>query len=150
MIHPTAIIGADPSMYPRAEDGYRPAREHDFWGVSVLDDVDVGALAIVVNGTQHPTVVMPGCRILHRAHVGHDCVIDVNTIVGVGAVLCGFVEVGARCTIGAGAVICPEVKIGDDCFIGAGVTVYVDLPPNTKITQTGIRRNWENLPWRGE
>ena len=148
MIHPTAIIGADPFWYTRRENGERVRTTLDNKGVELGDDVDVFPHAIVVNGTLRPTKVGNGVRISHRAQVGHDSVIGEHTVVGCGAIVCGFAMIGKRCTIGVGAIICPSVTVEDDCFIGAGVVVHEYVQPNTKITIPGGRRkNWDNLPW---
>ena len=149
MIHPTAIIGADPFMYPRARDGTRPRAEGKNHGVDIDPSADIWALAIVVGGIANPTLIMQGARLAHRAHVGHDCIVGEHSIIGVGAILCGFVTVGARTTIGAGAIVMPELLIESDCFIGAGVEITENIPYNTKITVNGRRQNWEYLPWSG-
>ncbi len=148
-VHETVIIDAPPFMFPRCADGSREPWTADLHGSQIHDDVDIFAFAIIASGTQGPTTIEPGARIAYRAQIGHDARIGEDTIIGAGAIICGFVSIGKRCTIGAGAIVTPLVHIADDCFVGAGCVVTHHLCPNTKVTTSGTRKNWENKPWNG-
>jgi len=149
VIDPRAVVGGPPFVYTRLPDGRRAPRPRGEFGVEVADDVDVFALAVIVNGTERPTVVRGGARICYRAQIGHDTVIGEHTVIGCGAIVCGFAEIGDRCTLGVGVIVTPFTRVGDDCMIGAGIVVSADVPTNTKITVNGTRRNWSDLPWSG-
>jgi len=133
MIHETAIMGAPPFWFPRADDGTRPRNVVTNAGVDVHDDADVFPFAVVVNGTARPTVICPGARIGPRAQIGHDSIIGEHACIGVGAIVCGFAEIGAYSTLGAGAIINPFIKVGRNCLVGAGAVVTKDVPDNTVV-----------------
>ncbi len=118
LIHPTALIGLP------AEVNHEPENH----GVSIAEDVKIGALAAVVNGTKRPTTIGSGSRLLHRAHVGHDCILGAGVEVGIRATLCGFVEVGDGALIRAHALVVERNKIGAGAVIAGGAVVVSDVP----------------------
>lgn len=128
--HPSAKIGLSPCVYARGPEGTRPAKTVPNHGIEIADDVDVLAFAAVVNGTERPTVIGRGSRLLHRAHVGHDCLIGEDVIIGAGSLVAGFAEVGDRTELKIGVLVRNRVKIGSDCVIGMGAVVVKDVPDN--------------------
>lgn len=92
--------------------------------------VDPGAGTVVMAGA----VVNPGTRVGEnvilntRAAVDHDCALGDLVHVAPGAVLGGWVTVGAGAWIGIGAVVRDRVTIGPECLVGAGAVVVTDLP----------------------
>jgi acyl-[acyl carrier protein]--UDP-N-acetylglucosamine O-acyltransferase len=130
MIHETAIVNAPPCVYARGEGGERTLKDIPLHGVDFPEDCDVLALAIVVSGTERPTKLGNGCRILHRAHVGHDCVIGEHVVVGAGSLVAGFAEIGDRTELKIGVLVRNRVKIGKDCIIGMGAIIVKDVPDN--------------------
>lgn len=148
MIHPSARIGDRPFWYDRDPNtGRRTERDVENLGTFIHQTADVFPLAAVVAGTKRTTRVNEGARIGPQARIGHDASIGKHTVVGAGAIVCGFATVGDRCTIGVGAIVCPHVTIGNDCFVGAGVLIDRDMPENTRCTVRGERENWEVRPW---
>jgi UDP-3-O-[3-hydroxymyristoyl] glucosamine N-acyltransferase len=131
MIHSTAIVGLGPCVYARGPNGARPIKAVDNHGVELGEDVDILAFAAVVNGTERPTRIGRGSRLLHRAHVGHDCIIGEDVIVGVRSLVAGFAEIGDRTELKIGCLVRNRVKIGKNCVIGMGAVVVSDIPDNS-------------------
>ncbi len=92
--------------------------------------VEPGPGTVVMAGA----VVNPGTRIGEtvivntRASVDHDCALCDAVHVAPGAVLGGWVTVGAGAWVGIGAVVRDRVSIGPGCLVGAGAVVVSDLP----------------------
>lgn len=153
MIHPTAIIGLEPCVYARGPSGSRPRKPVEDHGVDIREDVDLRAFTAVVSGTERPTRIGRGSRLLHRAHVGHDVQIGEDVIIGAGSLVAGFAEIGDRTELKIGCLIRNRVKIGKDCIIGMGAVVVRDVPDNSVVfgnpAHTNQRRNRHDLPWFG-
>ena len=97
---------------------------------TVAAGVVPGAGTVVMAGA----VVNPGSRIGEnvilntRSGVDHDCVLGDFVHLAPGAVLGGWVTVGAGAWIGIGAVVRDRVTIGPESLVGAGAVVLTDLP----------------------
>ncbi|HOW08291.1 MAG TPA: acyl-ACP--UDP-N-acetylglucosamine O-acyltransferase [Bacteroidales bacterium] len=78
------------------------------------------------------TVVGRNCLIMAYAHVGHDCQVGDNCILGNGTGLAGEVKVDDWAIISAGSLVHQFSRIGGHAFIGGGSKVRTDVPPFIK------------------
>ena len=78
------------------------------------------------------TVVGRNCLIMAYAHVGHDCLLGDNCILGNGTGLAGEVKVDDWAIISAGSLVHQFSWIGGHAFIGGGSKVRTDVPPFIK------------------
>lgn len=78
------------------------------------------------------TVVGRNCLIMAYAHVGHDCFVGDNCILGNGTGLAGEVKVDDWAIISAGSLVHQFARIGGHVFIGGGSKVRTDVPPFIK------------------
>ena len=78
------------------------------------------------------TVVGRNCLIMAYAHVGHDCLLGDNCILGNGTGLAGEVKVDDWAIISAGSLVHQFSRIGGHAFIGGGSKVRTDVPPFIK------------------
>ncbi len=62
------------------------------------------------------------------AHVGHDCLVGSNIIMGNKSAIAGHVEVGDWAIISGYSLIHQFVSLGPHCFIGPAAFVYHDVP----------------------
>ena len=96
--------------------------------VYVDDGVIIREMVRVHGGCDRPTVIgartllMSGSHVGHDTHVGTDCEVAPNAVIG------GCCTVGNRVKIGMGATIRPHVTIGDNARIGMGSVVLRDVP----------------------
>ena len=150
-IHETAILGLPAGVFTRGEDGSRPPKEVPDFGIVIEADVIIQGCATVVIGTERPTLINRGARLLNHAHVGHDCDVGEHAIIGGGAFLCGFVQIGDRTELKARCTIRNRVRIGSDCVIGMGCAIVKDVPDNTiiffKHGKVVVRQNRADRPW---
>lgn len=92
------------------------------------DEAVVREGARVHAGCERPTVVgartliMAGAHIGHDAHIGTDCDVAPNAVIG------GCVTIGHHVKIGMGATVKPWVTIGARARIGQGAVVLRDIP----------------------
>jgi UDP-perosamine 4-acetyltransferase len=108
VIHPTAIVSPSAAIEAGAQVMARAA---------IGAEARIGALALVNTG----------------AIVEHDCVLAEAAHLGPGAVLCGFVRVGARALVAAGAVARPGVAIGADATVAPGAAVAEDVALGARV-----------------
>jgi len=151
LIHETATIGLPPGVCDRGEDGSRPMKDVPYCGIVIEADVVIQGCATVVSGTERPTLIKRGARLLNHAHVGHDCEVGEHSIIGGGAFLCGFVQIGDRTELKARCTVRPLVRIGSDCVIGMSCAIVKDVPDNTVIYfkngEAVMKQNKPDRPW---
>jgi UDP-perosamine 4-acetyltransferase len=96
-------------------------------------------------------VVAEGAQVMARAAIGpqarlgrfvlvntgaiveHDCALEEAAHLGPGAVLCGFVTVGARALVAAGAVVRPGLSIGAGATVAPGAAAGEDVPAGLRV-----------------
>ena len=96
------------------------------------DDVDIGPYTVIHRGTLDSTKILSGCKIGAQNNIGHNCLIDENTVLAVGVILNGGVQVGNNCWFGSGALVKNHVSICEGTVVGMGAVVIKD------ITEPGI------------
>lgn len=74
-----------------------------------------------------------GIHITDKAHIGKNCTIFQQTVIGVKYLNGGGPIIGDNCLIGAGAMVLGEVRIGNNVVIGANCVVDFDVPDNTTV-----------------
>jgi len=135
VIHPTAIIGADPfSFYPdngRHREGAR--------GTDVHEDVNILPFVIVESGTARPTSIAEGTRIAPFVYIGHDAAIGRRVWIAARAAVAGWVEVDDGAYLGMGCTVIQGVKIGRNALVGMGAVVLCDVPENAIVVGNPAR-----------
>ena len=98
------------------------------------DDTTVREGVTVNRGTSAvgKTVVGNGCLLMAYAHVGHDCVIGDNCILGNSSGLAGEVNIDDWAILSGGTLVHQFSHIGAHVIIGGGSKVRTDVPPFIK------------------
>ncbi|MGY6634257.1 MAG: UDP-3-O-(3-hydroxymyristoyl)glucosamine N-acyltransferase [Alkalilacustris sp.] len=145
ILHPGVVIGSDGFSYvtPEASGveeirrslGQRTAtppqhweRIHSLGGVSLGDDVEVGANATIDRGTIRDTEVGAGTKIDNLVMLGH------NVRVGRDCMLCsqvgiaGSTQVGDRVVLGGQVGVNDNIFIGDDVIAAGASKIYSNVP----------------------
>ena len=78
------------------------------------------------------TVVGSNCLLMAYSHVGHDCTIKNNVIIGNSTALAGEVDVDDWAILSAGTMAHQFSHIGAHVMIGGGGKVRIDVPPFIK------------------
>jgi UDP-N-acetylglucosamine acyltransferase len=98
------------------------------------DNTTVRECATINRGTAAvgKTVVGNNCLLMAYSHVGHDCAIKNNVIIGNSTALAGEVDVDDWAILSAGTMAHQFSHIGAHVMIGGGGKVRIDVPPFIK------------------
>ena len=137
IVHAGAVIGADGFGY--VFDGGRHRKIPQLGGVTIEDDVELGANTTVDRGGFGDTVIRQGTKIDNLVQIAH------NVEVGEHSVLVAQVGIAGSCRIGRGVMlagqvgIADHVTVGDGAVVGAQSGVHADLQPGEKFLGTPAR-----------
>jgi UDP-N-acetylglucosamine acyltransferase len=98
------------------------------------DNTTVRECATVNRGTAAvgKTIVGDNCLLMAYSHVGHDCAIKNNVIIGNSTALAGEVDIDDWAILSAGTMVHQFSHIGAHVMIGGGAKVRIDVPPFIK------------------
>lgn len=111
-------IPADPTWY----------RIHSLGGVTIGDDVEVGANSCVDAGTIRATRIGAGTKIDSLVQVGHNVIVGAHCLLCAQAGVAGSTVIGDRVVIGGKAGVADNLTVGDDVVLGGGSVVLSNVP----------------------
>lgn len=146
-IQANAVIGADGfGFIPDSEGKLQHIKQ--LGGVSIGNDVVVGASSTIDRGAIENTIVEDGVKLDDQVHIGHNCVIGAHSL------LCGCTGLGGSVTIGAHCVLAGGVGIAGSgpLNIVSGVTIgamtYVSRSIEKPGTYQGATLHTNIESWR--
>lgn len=129
IIHPGVVIGAD---------GFGLAWDQDHWlkvpqigGVSIGNDVEIGANTTIDRGALDDTVLGNDVKLDNQIQIAHNVVIGDHSAIAGCVGVAGSARIGKYCQIGGGAGILGHLEIVDH------VTVTAMSLVSRSITQAG-------------
>lgn len=136
VIHSGAIIGADGFGFTPDQSGHLQAMAQ-IGGVTLGNDVSVGACTTIDRGTIDDTVIDDGVKIDNQVQIGHNCRI------GAHSVICGCVGIVGSTVIGRHCLLAGGVGIGGDVRtppieITDGVTISGMTHVSRSIGEPGV------------
>ena len=152
-IYPGTVIGADGFGFAPVEGRYEKIPQ--LGGVTIGDDVEIGACCTVDRATVDQTVIGRGTKIdnlvmiAHNVQVGEDCIIVSqtgvagSTKIGDKVTLAAQVGIVGHIEIGAGAIIMAQAGVAKSVPAGA---VYLGSPARDVGHQKRIFAVENNLP----
>lgn len=112
VIHAGAVIGSDGFGF--AEDEGRWVKVPQLGGVTIGDDVEIGANTTVDRGTIENTVIEDGVKLDNLVQIAHNVRIGAHTVMAAMSGAAGSTKIGRRCKIGGGVVMINHLEICDD------------------------------------
>jgi UDP-N-acetylglucosamine acyltransferase len=132
-----AIIGKKCRIFPSSVVSGIP-QDLKFRGeestAEIGDNTTVRECATVNRGTAAVgrTRIGNNCLLMAYSHIGHDCLIGDNVIIGNSTALAGEVDVDDWAILSAGTMVHQFSHIGAHVMVGGGAKVRIDVPPYIK------------------
>ena len=135
IVHSGAVIGSDGFGYVPSARG--AVKLHHLGGVTIGDDVEIGANSCVDRGTLGDTSIGPRTKIDNLCQVAH------NVIIGSDCLIAGQTGIAGSTRVGNGVTMAGHVGVGDHLEIGDGAT----LGPRAGVTKNvPAGETWMGFP----
>lgn len=131
-------IGVDGFGYERDNDG-NPLKFIHLGGVSIGDDVQIGANNTIARGALSNTIIENNVKTDNLVHIAHNCLIKQGAFLTAGAIFSGGVTFGKQSWIAPNASIMQKVDVGDNAFIGIGAVVTKNVPESSVVVGNPAR-----------
>ncbi len=128
-IHAGSVIGADGFGYIMREG--RHVKIPQVGGVTIEDDVEIGACTTIDRATTGNTLIGRGVKIDNLVQIAHNVKIGAGSIIVGQAGIAGSSTLGNYVIVAGRAAIADHVRIEDGTVLGGGSGVM----PNTKLAK---------------
>ncbi|MBX2872688.1 MAG: UDP-3-O-(3-hydroxymyristoyl)glucosamine N-acyltransferase [Saprospiraceae bacterium] len=118
IIHANAVVGSDGFGFVPQEDGHYKKVAH-VGNVVIEDDVEIGANTTIDRGTMGSTLIKRGVKLDNLIQIGHNVVIDEDTVIAAQTGVAGSTKIGKGCRIGGQVGFVGHVTIADGTQIQA-------------------------------
>lgn len=132
IIKENCVIGDDGFGVERDPDGTTYKIPH-LGGVVIQNNVEIGAMSCICQGTIEPTVIEEYVKIDDCCFVAHNCNIGRGTFIIANSEISGSVSIGKNSWIAPNACIRDGIKIGDNVTVGMGAVVVKNIDNNELI-----------------
>ena len=127
IIRENAVIGADGLSTNRDEDGHAVTMPQ-FGGITIEDNVQIGALTVIGRGAIDNTIIGYGCKIDNSCFISHNVKLGEDTFVVGESIMFGSSSTGKQAYISGNSCIRDGINIGESAFIGMGSVVVKNIP----------------------
>ena len=129
-IHSGAVIGADGfGIAPKADKSWQ--KIHQIGGVTIGDNVEVGACSTIDRGAIENTELGDGVKLDNHVQIAHNACVGNNTVMAAYSGLAGSATVGKNCILAGDVCIVGHVDVCDDVQLTARTLV------TKSITESG-------------
>lgn len=115
-VAPGAVVIGDVVLGDKSSVFYGAVLRGDIQEIRVGPGTNIQDLAMIHLGDDAPARMGSYCTIGHQAIV-HGCVIGDETLVGMGATVLDYAEIGSRCLIGANSLVPKGLKVPDGSLV---------------------------------
>ena len=130
IFHSGCVIGADGFGNAMTPEGW--VKVPQLGGVTIGDDVEIGASTTVDCGAIDDTVIENGVRVDNQIQIGHNVRIGEHTALAAGCAVAGSAVIGKRCMLAGMSGVNGHISICDDVVIhGKGMVTK-------SITEPGV------------
>lgn len=130
IIHSGVVLGGDGFGYAQHEGQW--VKMPHLAGVTIGNDVEIGANTTIDRGVLEDTVLGDGVIIDNLVQVGHNVNIGDRTAIAALAAIAGSTKIGKDCLIGGGAMVGGHIEIADKVYLTATTGV------NHSINEPGV------------
>jgi len=132
IIHSGTVIGSDGFGY--VQDQGRHYKIPQLGGVTIEDDVELGANVTVDRATLGQTIIKQGTKVDNLVQIAHNVTIGAHSILVAQVGIAGSTRVGHHVMIGGQAGLADHIAIGDQVMIAARAGVNRSIEPNQIVS----------------
>lgn len=125
IIHGGVVLGADGFGHKMTAEGWLKVPQ--VGGVSIGDDVEIGASTSIDCGAIDDTVIEDGVKLDNQIQIAHNCRIGAHTVIASGTGVSGSTTIGARCIIAGMVGFVGHINICDGVVITGKAVVTKDI-----------------------
>lgn len=142
IVHPGTVIGSDGFGY--VQDQGQHYKIPQLGGVTIEDDVEIGANVTIDRATLGQTLIKQGTKIDNLVQVAHNVTIGSHCIVVAQVGIAGSTKVGHHVMIGGQAGLADHIQIGDQVMIASRAGVNRSLESNQIVSGAPVmpHENW--------
>jgi len=144
-IFPGAAIGVDGFGYSQDKNNSW-IKIPQIGSVIISDNVDIGSNTTVDRGALDDTIIKSGVKIDNQVQIGHNCIINENTIIAGCVGIAGSTVIGKNCKIGGAAMILGHLSVAENTTISPG-TMITKTISNKGNKYTSIMPFLEHKEW---
>ncbi len=131
IFQPGCVIGGDGFGFAPFEGTW--VKIPQIGGVTIEDDVEIGANTCVDRGALEDTVIGAGSKIDNLIQIAHNCKLGRHCVMAGAASIAGSTTLGDHVIVGGAANINGHIKIPSDTTIGPATTVTAWPKDDTKL-----------------
>ena len=121
IVHAGAVIGADGFGF--APHAGRWEKIEQLGGVTIGDDVEIGANTCIDRGALGDTLIGDGVKLDNLVQIAHNVRIGAHSAFAGCVGVAGSARIGQRCTAGGGAIILGHLELADDVHVSAATVI---------------------------
>lgn len=120
-VHACTVIGSDGFGFARSQGGW--TKIHQLGGVTIGNDVEIGASTTIDRGALDDTIIEDGVILDNQVHIAHNCRIGKRTAIAGCSGIAGSTSIGADCTMGGMVGVSGHLTIGDNVHFNGSTVV---------------------------
>ncbi|MGH7587970.1 MAG: UDP-3-O-(3-hydroxymyristoyl)glucosamine N-acyltransferase [Gemmatimonadota bacterium] len=138
------VLGSDGFGYATDVEGAHH-RVPQRGGLTIGNEVELGANVTIDRGSAGNTVIGDGCKIDNLVHIAHNVRIGRNTMIVAQVGIAGSTVIGDRVILGGQAGIIGHARIGDRARIGGQAGVIGDVPAGMEVSGYPARAHRDQM-----
>lgn len=132
VIRENSVIGADGLSTDRDQDG-KAATMPQFGGVTIMDNVQIGALSVIARGAIDDTVIGEGAKIDNSTFISHNVKVGNDSFIVGESILFGGASTGEQAFISGNSTVRNKCRVGARAFVGMGSVVTKDVKDDSVV-----------------
>lgn len=132
IVHSGTVIGADGFGYVQHQGRHHKIPQ--LGGVTIEDDVELGANVTIDRATLGQTVIKQGTKVDNLVQIAHNVTVGEHDIIVAQVGIAGSTTIGHHVMIGGQAGLADHIHIGDQVMIAARAGVNRSLEPNQIVS----------------
>lgn len=132
IVRENTVIGADGLSTDRDADG-KALTMVQFGGVTIEDDVQIGALTVIARGAIDNTIIHRGVKIDNSTFISHNVILGEDTFVVGETIMFGSSSTGKQSFISGNSTIRDGRHIGNKAIVGMGSVVVKNVEEETIV-----------------